>query len=475
MSRRSAVKSLIGVALVSAIAFLAFAAPASATFPGRNGLVVYTSDRDGDVELWAQNIDGSGVRKFLERRGTVEGGASWSPSGKRLVLYSGPTDETDFDLHLLDANGQGLTPLLTGPTNDAFPQFCDQDTVVFERRLSATDSDVYAVQTDGTGLRPLASGPGFDFAPTCSPDGQRVAFASNRSGTLAVYELPLAPAAARSPAGPPVTLLVSPGTDPDYSPDGKTLAYAGLDPADRSTDIFTIDLVTRATTQISSSPPSHANRLPRFFPEGDGIQWTQLQASASVRALLRLPAGDEPPEKSVQSDHPDFEPIDEAGQAAIRPGPCQCEKLDVALLKETARLKKVSSHFAHLSFDLRWRLLCSPGTVRRCYGKLRVRVATPKYGLLSDHEVSCGGGCDTGIESATAENIRAKLLTHLDPRSGEVEFRHFTLIVTTLCTGGSERLRFDVRLNRKGQIVEVRTSYLDRPQRNAAARERPRS
>lgn len=237
------------------------------------------------------------------------------------------------------------------------------------RLLSPTDGDIYAIEVDGTGLRRLTDGPALDFAPTCSPDGQRVAFSSNRSGQLAIHELPLAPAVGRSPAGVGVALLVPRALDPDYSPDGKTLTYAGEDPVDGSVEVFTRDLATGQTTQVSSSPQPIVNRLPRFFPGGTDVQWTQLGATAPSGRTLASLAGDDngdSPDKEIHSTDEDFEPVEDGGNGAIRPGRCICERLAVILPDDlgtpTVHEPRPGTRLTRFHLRIPWILTCSEET-----------------------------------------------------------------------------------------------------------------
>ncbi|NIV31251.1 MAG: hypothetical protein GWN58_17675, partial [Anaerolineae bacterium] len=55
--------------------------------------------------------------------------------------------------------------------------------------MSARDGnwEVYAVNLDGSGLKRLTNNSANDGLPTWSPDGQSIAFVSNRSGAWAIW------------------------------------------------------------------------------------------------------------------------------------------------------------------------------------------------------------------------------------------------------------------------------------------------
>src|SRR5574337_598801 len=58
-------------------------------------IIVFTSDRSGDLELWTMDIDGKNQKQITFGLG-YDGGAFFSPDGKRLVFRaSRPTSGTD--------------------------------------------------------------------------------------------------------------------------------------------------------------------------------------------------------------------------------------------------------------------------------------------------------------------------------------------------------------------------------------------
>ncbi|HJR06105.1 MAG TPA: winged helix-turn-helix domain-containing protein [Pyrinomonadaceae bacterium] len=70
-------------------------------------------------------------------------------------------------------------------------------------------------------ITPITSAPGLDLNPSFSPDGNTLAYTSDRSGSLEIYAKPLAP-------GGREMQLTSDGNqnrEPAWSPDGSTIAY----------------------------------------------------------------------------------------------------------------------------------------------------------------------------------------------------------------------------------------------------------
>ena len=234
------------------------AAATAAAFPGKPTALVYQAKGGATYDLYRANADGKNPRFFFGRPKTDEFNATWSPSGTRLVLQSGPADGSNFDIWTVNADGKGAHALIDGRTNDRAPQFCDADTIVFTRQLSTTSSDVWALELRNGRMKRLTTNPGIDSFPTCTPKGDRIAFISRREGQPRIYEMPVNGSGQRP-------LVPAPSLDPDYSPDGKLIAYVAPDP-DGFTDVFTMDLATGAVTRKSNAQPPYDFRLPKFSP-----------------------------------------------------------------------------------------------------------------------------------------------------------------------------------------------------------------
>src|SRR6185369_15059783 len=80
-------------------------------------------------------------------------------------------------------------------------------------------------------VEPLTTDPGYEGEPTFSPDGQTIAYVSDRDGNFEIY-------LQQTSGGPALNLTKDPGADiqPAFSPDGREIAFV----SDRSgsADIF---------------------------------------------------------------------------------------------------------------------------------------------------------------------------------------------------------------------------------------------
>ena len=176
---------------------------AEATVCRVTGAIVFTSVRDGDLELYTMEADGSNVKRITNRPG-YDGGAFFSHDGQKLVLRSGfPEDDaavenyqtllaqgyvmpSRMEITVCDVDGSNFRQVTdNGKANFAPYWHPDNDRILFSSSMgdeTGRNFDIYMVRADGTDLEQITTSPVFDGFPMFSPDGRYVVFASNRYG-----------------------------------------------------------------------------------------------------------------------------------------------------------------------------------------------------------------------------------------------------------------------------------------------------
>jgi Tol biopolymer transport system component len=200
---------------------------AEATISPKGDRMVFTSERDGDLDIYTMNLDGSDVRRITNRLG-YDGGAFFSPDGSKIVWRANypetPKDQADYrqllaehlirptTLELWVANADGSDAhQVTHIGAASFAPFFDPSgqKIVFSSNMddpAGRDFDIYRVNLDGSGLERITYAAGFDGFPMFSPDGKYLAFGSNRNPShegntnVFVAEWVETPAAGAAPA-----------------------------------------------------------------------------------------------------------------------------------------------------------------------------------------------------------------------------------------------------------------------------------
>ena len=170
----------------------------------RDGWIVFTSTRDGDLELYKMRLDGSELTRLTHTPG-YDGGGYFSPDGKKIVFRaSRPKGEkelaeyrellekklvrpTRLEIMVMDADGSNERQVTSlGAASFAPAYFPDGRRIIFSTNASDPQRrrfDLFLVNEDGTGLEPVTRGDGFDGFPMFSPDGRELVFASTRNGS----------------------------------------------------------------------------------------------------------------------------------------------------------------------------------------------------------------------------------------------------------------------------------------------------
>ena len=167
-----------------------------------DGLITFTSVRDGDMEIYSMKGDGSGVRRLTHRPGP-DGGPFFSWDGSRIAfrgraLEPGPEMDdyrallkqalwrpTSLELFVMDRDGTNVRQVTTlGGANFAPSWHPDGKRLIFASNIGdpkGRDFDIYMVNLDGSNLQRVTFNQTFDGFPMFSPDGRHLVFASNRN------------------------------------------------------------------------------------------------------------------------------------------------------------------------------------------------------------------------------------------------------------------------------------------------------
>ncbi len=175
---------------------------AEATVSPRGDRIVFTSTRDGDLELYTMALDGSDVRRITNRLG-YDGGAFFSPDGTRIVWRAqypeAAAEQADYralltedlvrpsvlEIWVADADGGNARQVTSNGAANFAPYFHPSgEKIIFSSNMddpTGRDFDLYLIGVDGTGLERVTWTAGFDGFPMFSPDGRYLVFGSNRS------------------------------------------------------------------------------------------------------------------------------------------------------------------------------------------------------------------------------------------------------------------------------------------------------
>ena len=167
-----------------------------------DGLIAFTSLRDGDMEIYTMKRDGSDVKRLTNNPGP-DGGPFFSWDGRRIAyrgrpLAAGP-ELTDYmallkehlwrpsklELYVMDRDGRNQVKVTSLAAASFAPSWHpDGKRLIFSSNVKdprQRNFDIFLINVDGSGLEQVTFNDTFDGFPMFSPDGRRVVFASNRN------------------------------------------------------------------------------------------------------------------------------------------------------------------------------------------------------------------------------------------------------------------------------------------------------
>src|SRR5262249_27212592 len=159
---------------------------AEGTVCAKDGSIVFTSTRDGDIDLYRMDADGKNVKRLTSTPG-YDGGAFFSPDctkivwrasrpkpGKELddfraLLADGLVRPTKLDLWIANADGSDPTRITYLDAASFGPAwFPSGRRIIFASNYGdpkGREFDLWAVNVDGTDLERITFAGGFDGFP----------------------------------------------------------------------------------------------------------------------------------------------------------------------------------------------------------------------------------------------------------------------------------------------------------------------
>ncbi len=179
----------------------------------------------------------------------------WSHDGRKIAFVR--LVRSVRQIFVMNADGSGQTQLTTADEPSFAPTWSPDDALIaFARGLEGgasgesltdqvapsrnDDAEIHVMRSDGTVETQLTDNHAFDINPAWSPDGQLIAFTSDRAGAQQIYVMRPNGGEQRKLTDDPVAFHTE--LRPAWSADGATIAFvAERDPPLGNTEIYVVD------------------------------------------------------------------------------------------------------------------------------------------------------------------------------------------------------------------------------------------
>jgi Tol biopolymer transport system component len=308
----------LSVVAVAVVAGVAGSAPsAEATFPGKPGPIAFQRFIDPKDEESAQifTVARPGAKPHKLTSGGNAVNADYSPDGRRIVFerrYGGKKPDALFTMGSDGSSQARLRTTCTAPAclGESAPAWSpDGNRLVFERALgpivkdNASGLDLVTANADGSNdhvilhYRPLGAQGREPHDAQWSPDGTRIALMilnikARPRNASAIYVV--------NPDGSHlrrVTPLRLDAGNPDWSPDGKRIAFNSFFEGQGAPRIYTVRPDGSGLRRLRREPKSSYSFDPSWSPDGARIAfvhgagrgiphiWTMKRNGARLRKL----------------------------------------------------------------------------------------------------------------------------------------------------------------------------------------------
>ncbi|MDE3052616.1 MAG: PD40 domain-containing protein [Gemmatimonadota bacterium] len=212
---------------------------------------------------------------------------AWSPDA-RMIAYSTFGEGSRIVVYTL-ATGQSRSFGERRNTNVSTPVFSPDGSAIVYTLAGENGSDLFSAPVGGGPAARLTAGGGTDNStPAFSPDGRRIAFTSGRAGPPEIYIM--------DADGTNVSMFTDYAfstrnyrSNPDWSPDGLSLAYQAYQPDSSGVfQIFTMSLRDRTPHQLTSDGE---NEDPSWAPDARHLVFTSTRSGTKQLWVIDSQSG----------------------------------------------------------------------------------------------------------------------------------------------------------------------------------------
>ncbi len=243
---------------------------------GGGGKIAFSSNREGDIEIYLMNSDGTNQIR-LTNQSTNDFFPEFSPDGSMLLFWAMDPESSleccEFQIVGTDGTHMG-TFLGLGLGGHSWSP--DGKSIALAIVTGDGSSEILVAEF-GEMPRLLTSNPALDLYPAWSPDGKTLAFVSLRDGIWKIYLMDASGNNVRRLTESDLTEI-----EPSWSPDGTKIAFVSGNNV--NTQIYTMNSDGTEVTQVTDGPGY--NEHPTWSPDGSMLAfWSNRSGNMQIYTI----------------------------------------------------------------------------------------------------------------------------------------------------------------------------------------------
>ena len=155
--------------------------------PGGKKIAFASAMADGPgsaFDIFVMGADGKNLINLTQSPRLGDRMPTWSPDGKRIAFVSGKGLVSNWEIYVMDANGRNIKRLTDNRVADREPAWSpDGNWIAYASEADENrNRDIYVVSPDGRKRKKLMNQMPWAIQPSWSPDGKRITFVCNFDG-----------------------------------------------------------------------------------------------------------------------------------------------------------------------------------------------------------------------------------------------------------------------------------------------------
>jgi Tol biopolymer transport system component len=301
------IKVVRSILLLNSLILLGVATAFAIPEPRTRGKIAFTSDRDGNREIYTMNVDGTRQVR-LTNNSLVDDFPVWSPNG-RLIAYLSEAASGIFAIKIMNADGTNQSELTRIISNNIQPYPYERFGMSWSpdgMKIAFQDStDIFTINIGGTERVNLTRGQFINYEPSWSPDGSRIAFARSTYSHGFYPQIYTMDVNGGNVIRITYCVVYCENRSPDWSPDGGLIAIADNEEDDAYTSLVNPDgtMVQQITFGLK----------PKWSPDGTKIVFYEsgyFDLVSQIWVMNRDGSGlTQLTTRSPNNFHPDWQPL----------------------------------------------------------------------------------------------------------------------------------------------------------------------